>query len=55
MGARYILALVLMVIVIIGWQVASHYMIKNNTVPELDETPTTQEVPHSTRSRRNTN
>ena len=44
MGARYILALVLMVIVIIGWQVASHYMI-NNTIPELDETPTTQETP----------
>ena len=34
-----------MVIVIIGWQVASHYMIKNRTVPELEETPTTQETP----------
>lgn len=45
MGRNYILALVLMVIVIIGWQVASHYMLKNRTVPELEETPTTQETP----------
>ena len=45
MSKNYILALVLMVIVIIGWQVASHYMLKNSTVPELDETPTTQEAP----------
>ena len=45
MGARYILALVLMVIVIIGWQVASHYMLKDRIVPEPGETPTTQETP----------
>ena len=42
MGARYILALVLMVAVIVIWTVVGPYIFKSPTVPQPDESETTQ-------------